>query len=418
MRLIRPFRGVRPTKEMASKVAAFPYDVINRSEAKALAANNPYSFLHINKPEIDVSDDISPYDPIVYETGRINLDEFLNSCILSQDDEETFYVYKQKMGAHEQTGLVAVASVEAYEKGIIKKHEFTRPEKEDDRVNHMEALGAQVGPVFLTYKHDKQISDLINQAREDIPAYDFDADDGIRHTFWVIKDEALRDALNEAFNRIEAIYVADGHHRSAAACRVKQIYAERNKAHTGKESYNYFLAVLFPHTEIKILDYNRILKDLNGLNLDGFLNALQENFDLQKAVGGEQVKPNKANEFGLYTDGAWYKLNLKSQVASFLQTEDASERLDVAIMQKYILSPILNICDQRTDHRIDFVGGIRGLSELERRVDGGAYKAAMSLYPTSVESLMCVADSNQVMPPKSTWFEPKLKSGLITHLLD
>ena len=418
MRLIRPFRGVRPNKEMASKVAAYPYDVISRSEAKALADKNPYSFLHINKPEIDVADEISPYDPIVYETGRINLDEFLASGILHQDSEETFYVYKQKMGSHEQVGLVAVASIEAYERGIIKKHELTRPEKENDRVKHMEVLGAQVGPVFLTYRYDKQISDLMSQVGEDLPEYDFDADDGIRHTFWIVKEPGLRDALNEAFNRLQSVYVADGHHRSAAACRVKKLYAERNKAHSGNESYNFFLAVLFPHTQIRILDYNRILKDLNGLAVEDFLSALEENFYVKKGVAGEQVKPTKAHEFGLYIDGNWYRLNLKLEIASSLQTEDATATLDVAIMQKYILSPILGIHDQRTDNRIDFVGGVRGLSELERRIDGGGYAAAISVYATSIESLLRVADSNQIMPPKSTWFEPKLKSGLITHLLD
>ena len=418
MRLIKPFRGVRPKKELASKVASHPYDVINRVEAKQIAGNNPYSFLHINKPEIDVSDDIDAYDPIVYETGRVNLDEFITSGILAQDEEETFYIYKQKMGSHEQVGFVATASIESYDKGLIKKHEFTRPDKENDRVQHMDALGAQVGPVFLTYKSSEIISKLIGEVVLDDPEYDFNADDGTRHTFWVVSSNSVRNELHEAFNKLDCLYVADGHHRSAAASRVRKLHADRNNAHTGNESYNFFLAVLFPHDQVQILDYNRIIKDLNGLGSDEFLVKLQKYFEIEKAKSGVQIKPDEPGRFGLYLDYSWYKLIIKPDFIPSKSKRNPAEDLDVSLMQRCILSPILDIHDQRVDKRIDFVGGIRGLSELETRVDNGGWSAAIAIHPTSIESLMKVADANQVMPPKSTWFEPKLKSGLITHLLD
>lgn len=417
MKLIKPFRGLRPTRELAVKVASHPYDVLNREEALALAKDNPHSFLHINKPEIDVDASIGLHDQAVYDKGRENLDRFIEEGVLQQDNEEKLYVYKQIMGSHEQVGLVAVASVEAYEKNLIKKHEFTRPEKEDDRVAHMEALGAQVGPVFLTYKSDTEVDSLISEVTESSPEYEFDAEDGTHHVFWVIEDIALSANIEAAFGKIDALYVADGHHRSAAASRVKQQYQKRNENHSGEESYNFFLVVLFPHNQMQILDYNRVVKDLQGETPAQFLDKLRSNFDIQQS-DRESVKPGSAKEFALYLDKQWYKLNANSSLVSSIDESDPVKSLDVSILQDSIFTPLLDIVDQRTDKRVDFVGGIRGLKELEKRVDAGDWEAAFALYPTSIESLMAIADANEVMPPKSTWFEPKLKSGLVVHVLD
>lgn len=417
MKLIKPFRGLRPTRELAVKVASHPYDVLNREEALVLAKDNPYSFLHINKPEVDVDASVDVHDQSVYDKGRENLNRFIEEGVLQQDAEEKLYVYKQVMGNHEQIGLVAVASVEAYEKNLIKKHEFTRPEKEDDRVAHMEALGAQVGPVFLTYKSNVEVDALIAQATESTPEYEFDAEDGTHHVFWVIEDVTLSANLEAAFGDIDSLYVADGHHRSAAASRVKNLYQKRNPNHSGDESYNFFLVVLFPHNQMQILDYNRVVKDLQGADPAQFLKKLGENFEVEKA-DLQTAKPGAAKEFALYMDKQWYKLSPSQTLRSSIDNDDPVKSLDVSILQDFIFTPLLNIVDQRTDKRVDFVGGIRGLKELEKRVDSGDWQAAFALYPTSIESLMAIADANEVMPPKSTWFEPKLKSGLVVHVLD
>lgn len=417
MKLIKPFRGLRPTRELAVKVASHPYDVLNREEALVLAKDNPYSFLHINKPEVDVDASVDVHDQSVYDKGRENLNRFIEEGVLQQDAEEKLYVYKQVMGNHEQIGLVAVASVEAYEKNLIKKHEFTRPEKEDDRVAHMEALGAQVGPVFLTYKSNVEVDALIAQATESTPEYEFDAEDGTHHVFWVIEDVTLSANLEAAFGDIDSLYVADGHHRSAAASRVKNLYQKRNPNHSGDESYNFFLVVLFPHNQMQILDYNRVVKDLQGADPAQFLKKLGENFEVEKA-DLQTAKPGAAKEFALYMDKQWYKLSPSQALRSSIDNDDPVKSLDVSILQDSIFTPLLNIVDQRTDKRVDFVGGIRGLKELEKRVDSGDWQAAFALYPTSIESLMAIADANEVMPPKSTWFEPKLKSGLVVHVLD
>lgn len=424
MKLIKPFRGLRPTRELASRVASHPYDVLNREEAFALAKDNPHSFLHINKPEVDVPESVSVYDQQVYDKGRENLDRFVNEGILQRDETERLYVYRQVMGDHSQVGLVAAASVAAYEQGLIKKHEFTRPDKEDDRVNHMDALAAQVGPVFVTYKADATIDQLIAGIIEEEPEYDFAADDGTLHTFWVVKDDSITQALDNAVNSLDCLYVADGHHRSAAASRVQKLYEDRNESHTGDESYNWFLTVLFPHDQMQILDYNRIIKELNGLSNDQFLAALASDFEVTLVADAAAAKPDSTRQFGLYLRGEgsessqWYKLQPNDEFLSKLDENDPVQSLDVSIMQQAMLTPLLGIEDQRTDKRIDFVGGIRGLEELERRVDSGEWQAAVALYPTSVESLMAIADANEVMPPKSTWFEPKLKSGLVIHVLD
>jgi uncharacterized protein (DUF1015 family) len=418
MSLIKPFRGLRPTRELASRVASHPYDVLNREEALALAKDNPHSFLHINKPEVDVDPSIDVYDPRVYEKGRENLQRFIAEGTLQRDEEETLYVYKQVMGEHEQIGLVAVASVDAYDQGRIKKHEFTRPAKEDDRVNHMDALGAQVGPVFLTYQAQAEINDMIAGVVSQEPEYDFQADDDTRHVFWVIRDAELVSRIEAAVNSLDALYVADGHHRSAAASRVQKLYKERNADHSGEESWNHFLVVLFPHNEMQILDYNRIVADLNGQQAEDFLAALAKQFEIEKVADNAAAKPAAEREFGLYLDKQWYKLRANAELLASIDDNDPVQSLDVAILQTAVLDPLLGIKDQRTDARVDFVGGIRGLGELEKRVDGGDWKLAIALYPTSIESLMAIADANEVMPPKSTWFEPKLKSGLVVHVLD
>lgn len=417
MKLIKPFRGLRPTRELAAKVASHPYDVLNRTEASELARNNPHSFLHINKPEVDVDPDVDVHDQAVYDKGRENLQRFIEEGTLVQDGEERLYVYKQVMGEHEQVGLVAVASVEAYEHGLIKKHEFTRPDKEDDRVAHMDALGAQVGPVFLTYRAEAIIDQLVAQVTEGEPEYDFSAEDGTHHVFWVIEDLALAASIESAFDAVDCLYVADGHHRSAAASRVKHLYQKRNPQHTGDEPYNYFLVVVFPHEQMQILDYNRVIKDLNGMSLDEFLEKLGVDFNVQE-VDSSRAKPASAREFGIYVEGRWFKLSPNQNLSNRINDIDPIQSLDVSIMQDAILTPLLAIEDQRTDTRVDFVGGIRGMSELEKRVNSGEWQAAIALYPTSITSLMAIADANEVMPPKSTWFEPKLKSGLVVHLLD
>ena len=415
MKLIRSFRGIRPLAQLAAKVASHPYDVLNREEAYELAKDNAYSFLHINKPEVDMPAEVDVYDTSVYAKGRDNLDRFMREGTLKQDDKSTLYVYKQVMGDHQQIGLVAVASVDAYDHDLIKKHEFTRPVKEDDRVNHMDALDAQVGPVFLTYKAQAAIDSLIEQVIKDEPEYDFEADDATRHVFWVIRDEDLVSAIEDEVNALECLYVADGHHRSAAASRVKKMRQETNSNHTGEEPYNYFLTVLFPHNQMQILDYNRLVANLNGHSVNDFLGALAENFDIELVEG--QAKPSKAREIGFYAGQQWYLLTANSNLLEKIDDNDPVASLDVSILQDFVFAPLLNIVDQRTDKNVDFVGGIRGLAELERRTANDEWQAAFALYPTSIESLMDIADAGEVMPPKSTWFEPKLKSVLVVHSL-
>lgn len=418
MKLIKPFRGLRPTPELAARVASHPYDVINRAEAFDLAKDNPYSFLHINKPEIDVDPSIDPHDPKVYEKGAENLRRFISDGILVRDEQERFYVYKQVMGSHEQVGLVAAASVQAYQDNLIKKHEFTRPEKEDDRVHHMDALDAQVGPVFLTYQAQAAIDALIKQVTKNPPVYDFEADDGTQHVFWVVDDDELTQSIDTAFDAVACLYVADGHHRSAAAARVQKLRQDANASHTGKESYNHFLVVLFPHDQMQVLDYNRVVKDLNGNSTDEFLQKLASNFDIEKVTSAAAAKPGEPRCFGIYLSGQWYTATANYKLEEAIDNDDPVKSLDVSILQDQILSPLLGIEDQRRDERIDFVGGIRGLAELEKRVDSGDWQLAFALYPTSMTSLMAIADAGEVMPPKSTWFEPKLKSGLVVHMLD
>ncbi|MGH1363111.1 MAG: DUF1015 domain-containing protein [Calditrichia bacterium] len=414
MSIIKPFRALRPSRQHAEAVASPPYDVLNSAEARARVAGNPQSFLYVNKPEISLPEDVDLYSQQVYKQAGINLQKLRDERALLQDSEPCLYVYKQIMGKHEQVGIVAAASVEEYENGLIKKHEFTRPVKEDDRVNHMVSLNAQVGPVFLTYKAQDTIDDLVNEVMQQEPEYDFNSDD-IQHTFWVVSSDEVSRQLVEAFARVDALYVADGHHRSAAAMRVKQMRQKDNPGHTGEESYNFFLTVIFPDNQMQILDYNRLVQDLNGHGKEEFLAAIEQNFSIAEVADKDVAKPTAGRKFGMYLDGQWYSLTAREGT---FDPNDPVERLDVSILQKNLLTPLLGINNPRKDKRIDFVGGIRGLGELERRTADGSWKVAFALFPTSIEDLMAIADAGEVMPPKSTWFEPKLKSGLVSHLLD
>ena len=407
MPLIRPFAGLRPVPEHVEDVAAPPYDVLNSAEARERAAGKPMSFLHISKAEIDLPEDIDPYNPAVYAKAAENLQKLIDDGILIREDQPKYYVYRLKMGDIVQTGLVAAASVKHYDTNRIRKHEFTRPAKENDRVAQIEALNAQTGPVLLAYKSDDEIDGLLNQVAEGVPLYDLVADDGIGHTFWVVEDQVISDKLSAGFDAMEAIYIADGHHRSASASRVAKTIGGSDEVMS-----HYFLSVIFPHKQMKIFDYNRVVTDLNGLSEEDFIGRIEESFSCKKESA--PVKPAKPNEFGMYLDGEWYRLNINPELVS----DDPVARLDVSLLANNLLGPILNITDPRTDPRIDFVGGIRGLDGLEKRVDSGEMAAAFSMYATSMDDLMLVADANEVMPPKSTWFEPKLADGLVSHVLD
>ncbi len=409
MTLVRPFAGLRPAPAHAGAVAAPPYDVLNTDEARARAAGKPHSFLHISKPEIDLPADTDPYAAIVYETGAKNLNRLIGEGVLIRDAEPHYYVYRLKMGDHVQTGIVVAASVADYDTNRIRKHEFTRPDKEDDRVRQIEALNAQTGPVLLAYKADAAVDSIIENAAAGQPMYAVTADDGIQHTLWRIADAATVDRLTLLFDAMNALYIADGHHRSAAASRVAA--ARRGKAKA--DSAEYFLAVAFPHNQMRIFDYNRVIKDLNGLSDEAFLAKVGERFNVTPA--NAQVRPDQPTRFGMYMDGRWYRLDIKS---ALIPQGDPVARLDVSLLQDNLIAPVLGIADPRRDKRIDFVGGIRGLGELEKRVNSGEMKVAFSLHPTTLEQLMAVADAGQVMPPKSTWFEPKLADGLVSHVLD
>ena len=417
MKLLRPFRGLRPAREFAARVASPPYDVLSREEALEMARGNDFSFLHINRPEIDVDPAIDAHDRIVYARGRANLDQFIDSGILVRDQMDSFYVYRQIMGDHVQTGLAALASLEAYARGLIKKHELTRPPKVHDRVLHMHALGAQVGPVFVTCPARQSFDALIAAAAREEPEYDFTAADGIRHTFWVVSRVEQILQFQAALDELPALYVADGHHRSEAAAKLRETLSLFTPRRTGTSAWDWFLVVMFPHDQIKILDYNRVVRDLNGLSAGDFLQRLEQNFELVE-VDLAGAKPAAPREFALYLEGRWRRLRPRPAVVASLEGKSASDRLDIGLLQEWVFGPLLGIADQRTDERVDFVGGIRGLEALERKVDCGPWDAAFALYPTSMESLMEVADSGGVMPPKSTWFEPKLRSGLVSHVLD
>lgn len=413
MSLIRPFTGLRPDADRAAEVIAPPYDVLSSAEARIRAQDKPWSFLHISKPEIDLAPETDPYGEAVYAKGRENFQHMLQSGVLHRDAEDGYYVYRLVMGAHTQIGVVAAASVSAYTADRIRKHEHTQPDKEDDRVRQIHALNAQTGPVLLTYRQRSKIDDLVAAVVAAHPVVDVSAADGVRHSLWVVHDPVLISALTAEFDRLDCLYIADGHHRSAAAARVAETRRKANRHHTGKEPYNYFLAVIFPDTQMRILDYNRVVKDLNGLSPDEFLKRVRKAFRANSSL--EPVQPKQPAVFGLYLKGQWYRLAVKPEL---IPGDDPVRRLDVSLLQEQLLQPVLGISDPRLDKRVGFVGGIRGVEELMRRVDSGEMAAAFSLYPTSLADLMAVADADWVMPPKSTWFEPKLTDGLVSHLLD
>ncbi len=382
------------------------------NEARERAAGKPWSFLHISKPEIDLPLGTDPYDGAVYAKGKENFDRMIHEGVLKQDSAPCYYLYRLIMGDHQQTGLVAAASVADYDTNRIRKHEFTRPDKEDDRVRQVDALNAQTGPVFLTYKHNAAIDELVATATAAAPEIDIVADTGVRHSLWLVPGAAELDLITRTFDAMDCLYIADGHHRSAAASRVAAARKAANPRHTGDEAYNYFLSVIFPDNQMQILDYNRVLKDLHGNSPEQLLAKLENAFTVEKAA--VQCKPGNAGEFGMYLGRQWYRLTIKPEL---IPQQDPVKRLDVSLLQDNLIGPILGIADQRRDKRIDFVGGIRGLSELERRVDSGEMAVAFALHATSMADLMAVADAGEVMPPKSTWFEPKLADGLVSHLL-
>ena len=407
---ITPFKALRPEAQLAKVVASRPYDVLNSREAKVEAQGNPHSFLHITKSEISLPDSSDIHSPEVYEKAKENLSAFMSRNILFRENKPCYYVYRLTMNGRSQAGLVCGSSVDDYENGIIKKHEFTRPDKELDRINHIKITGAQTGNVFIAYRNVDEIDAVINGWMHDKnPQYDFIADDGVQHSIWIISDDDTISSITQLFNtKVPATYIADGHHRAASAAKVRAALGEAATANSG-----YFLTTLFPSNQLQIMDYNRLVKDLNGYSPEDFLKQVATHFSIEPQL--EAYVPEAAHFFGMYLGAQWYKLY--ASPGSY-NAEDPIEVLDISILQKNMLEPVLNIMDQRTDDRIDFVGGIRGLAELEKRVDSGEMAVAFSIYPVSIDQLLAVADSGEVMPPKSTWFEPKLRDGLLTHLID
>jgi uncharacterized protein (DUF1015 family) len=412
MATIKPFRALRPPVTLAERVAALPYDVMSTEEAKRMADNNPYSFLHISRPEIDLPAAIDVHSEPVYQKGSENLAGFLKRGILLQDKADSYYVYRQVMGSVVQTGLVVCSGVDDYQQGIIKKHELTRADKEEDRVRHIDVLNANDEPVFYTYRQDASIDSLLKSVTAAKPEYDFTTDDAVRHTLWVVSDRELIDLFTRAFAAIPTLYVADGHHRSAAASRVRDIRKTNNPQHSGTEEYNYFLTVIFPDSELNIMPYNRAVKDLNGYTVAEFMALVSRNFEITPFHGRPEI--GERHTFGMYLAGRWYVLSAREE--SF-DSADPVGCLDVSILQNNLLSPVLGIRNPRTDQRIHFVGGIRGDGELERLVESSDYEVAFSLFHTTIDELMALADADKIMPPKSTWFEPKLRSGLFVHVL-
>lgn len=412
MSKFRPFRAIRPLPEDAKQVASRPYDVLNSDEARLEAADNPISFLRVIKPEIDLPSDSDPYGEEVYRQGLAKLTEFKELGILVQDPEAFFYVYRLTMDGRTQTGIVGCCDYQEYYDGSIKKHELTRTAKENDRVRHVETQNANAEPVFFSYRGKPGIDALVNEVTRSPIEYDFVAEDGIRHELWVVRDRRLIENFESGFAEVPALYVADGHHRTAAAARVGQMRKEDNYDHTGEEEYNFFMAVLFSDDQLKIFDYNRVVRDLNGLSQESFLSAIKQSFEVS-AIDGV-LAPTEKGTFSMYLGGVWYRLKANKEKL----TSSPKEGLDVTYLSDEVLEPILGISDLRNDLRIDFVGGIRGLGELERRVDSGEMAVAFALFPVSMEELLAIADAGEIMPPKTTWFEPKLRSGLFIHDLE
>lgn len=414
MATIKPFKGIRPPKNLVEAVESRPYDVLSSEEARVEAGDNEKSLYHIIKPEIDFEPGTSEYDPRVYDKAAENFKKFQENGWLVQDEKEQYYIYAQTMNGKTQYGLVVGAYVEDYLNGVIKKHELTRRDKEEDRMKHVRVCNANIEPVFFAYPDNKVLNDLIMRYAATTPVNDFIAPiDGFRHQFWIVDDDNDINTITEEFAKMPALYIADGHHRSAAAALVGAEKAKQNPNHTGTEEYNYFMAVCFQASQLTVLDYNRVVKDLNGMTSEEFLKALEKNFLVEK-IGKDMYKPKKLHEFSLYLDNEWYKLEAKQGTYN---DADPIGVLDVDISSRLILDELLGIKDLRSDKRIDFVGGLRGLEELKRRVDSGEMKMALALYPVAMNQIMNIADSGKIMPPKATWFEPKLRSGLIIHKL-
>lgn len=414
MAVVRPFKAIRPREELAAQVAALPYDVMSSEEARQMVKGNPYSFLHVDKAEIDLDSSIDLYDRKVYEKANANLEYMIKKRILLQDEKPCLYIYRQVMGQREQTGVVACTSIDDYLNNVIRKHELTRADKEMDRINHVHFCDANTGPIFLTYRAVSEIDDIVEEWTMKEPVYDILSDDGISHIIWVIDDDEVIERLAALFEKVEYLYIADGHHRSASAVKVGQMRRKAHPDYTGEEEFNFFLSVIFPDQDLYIMDYNRVVKDLNGLSTSAFIESIQDSFHFRMVEEESPYRPKEKHHYGMYLEGQWYELIAKN--GSF-DEQDPVQRLDVSILQENLLHPILGIEDPRSDQRIDFIGGIRGLSELEKRVDSGQDAVAFAMYPTTVEDLMDIADAGKVMPPKSTWFEPKLRSGLFIHKL-
>ncbi len=414
MAVVRPFKGIRPQKELVDKVAALPYDVMNTEEAREMVKGNPYSFLHVDKAQIDLDPSINQYDKGVYEKARENLYSMIDEKVYIKDNESCMYIYRQIMDGRIQTGIVGCTSIDDYMKDIIKKHEHTRAEKEQDRINHVDYCNANTGPIFLTYKNVSEVDKIVIEWTKKEPEYNFVSEDGITHIVWVINDKNIVDKLENLFKEVKYLYIADGHHRAASAVKVGQLRREQNPQYTGEEEFNFFLSVIFPAEDLYVMDYNRVVKDLNDLSTEEFLSKVSEKFDMEAYNCCNEYKPEEKGTFGMYLDKKWYKLTAKKET---FDEKDPVASLDVSILQNNLLRPLLGIEDPRTSDRIDFIGGIRGLKELEKRVDNGM-KVAFSMYPTSIAELMNIADAGEVMPPKSTWFEPKLRSGIFVHELE
>lgn len=409
MAVIRPFKAIRPVMEFVDKIAALPYDVMDSDEAREMVKDNPYSFLHVDKAEVDLPLDVDVYDEKVYAKAKENLDKMIDTGLYMEDTKPNYYIYRQVMKGRSQTGIVACASIDDYSNNIIKKHELTREDKEIDRINHLYNCEAHTGPIFLTYREDKNISNIVNEWVKKEPIYDFKADDGVDHTIWIIDDEETVKTLQELFKSVQYLYIADGHHRTASAAKVGHIKRAEKDSYTGEEEFNFFLSISYPDSELEVLDYNRTVKDLNGLSTEEFLRKIEEKFEVIES--NEQVKPKEKHTFGMYLEKQWYLLKAKDGI---FNPEDPVDRLDVSILQNNLLRPILGIDDPRKSKRIKFIGGIRGLNELERRANTDM-KVSFSMYPTTTEDIMAIADSGEIMPPKSTWFEPKPRSGLFIH---
>ena len=408
MAVIRPFRALRPRADRAQLVASVPYDVVNTDEARALAEGNPLSFLHVSRPEIDLPPDTDIHSDAVYRKAVENFETLIANCPLEKEAEPSLYLYRLIMGDHEQVGIVAVCSIDEYDNGIIRKHERTRRDKEDDRTRHMLMLKAQTGPVFLTYRGRAEIDEQVAAAIDAEPLFDLTAADGVRHTIWRLDQT---DALVKSFESVPLLYIADGHHRAASASRARAELKEQSFAHTGKEDYNYFLTVIFPDSQVQILAYNRTVHDLNGLTKEEFLDEIRSQFTITENASPQ---PSQRGHWSMYLDGKWYGLQLSPAAT---QPAGTVQNLDVSILQDRLLDPILGIKDVRTDKRVDFIGGLRGTKELERLVNEGKAAVAFSLFPTTVAELLMVSDANEIMPPKSTWFEPKLRDGLLIHTI-